>query len=60
MAKVGIGTRGMRQDVERFVRHGAQRLGAPLEARNDHARLPISHLPKPLQERLEGAGLPGV
>lgn len=51
---------GGSQDVERFVRHAAQRLGAPLETRRDHERLPLSHLPKPLQERLEVAGFPGV
>lgn len=48
---------GGEQDVERFVRLAVQRLGAPLEPRNGHERLPIAHLPKPLQERLEGAGL---
>lgn len=36
-------------DVARFVRLAAERLGAPL----DRSRLPVSHLPKPLQDRLE-------
>jgi hypothetical protein len=43
--------------VERFLRHAAQRLGAPLEARKGHVRFPIAHVPKPLQERLEAAGI---
>jgi hypothetical protein len=47
---------GGEQDVKRFVRLAAERLDAPLESRKDYSRLPIAHLPKPLQERLEGAG----
>jgi superfamily II DNA or RNA helicase len=48
---------GTEDDVARFVRQSAQRLGAPLEERKGHYRLPIAHLPKPLQERLEAIGL---
>jgi superfamily II DNA or RNA helicase len=47
-------------DVIRFVSTAAERLGAPLEARHDYYRLPLDHLPKALQERLEGIGLKGT
>lgn len=47
-------------DVIRFVSTAAERLGAPLEARHDYFRLPLDHLPKALQERLEGIGLKGT
>ena len=45
-------------DVARFVRSAAQRLGAPLDRRNGYCRLPVKHLPKPLQDRLDGIGFP--
>ncbi len=45
------------EDVARFVRRSAERLGAPLDARNGYCRLPVAHLPKPLQDRLEAIGL---
>lgn len=48
---------GGQRDVERFVGLAAQRLGTPLELWGDHARFPMTHLPKPLQERLEAVGL---
>lgn len=51
---------GSEEDVARFVRHATERLGAPLEPRRDHHRLALTHLPKPLQERLEGIGLKGT
>ncbi|MFZ5615265.1 MAG: helicase-related protein [Pseudomonadota bacterium] len=51
---------GGEEDVARFVRTAAERLGAPLEERGDHHRLPLGHLPKALQERLEGIGLKGT
>jgi superfamily II DNA or RNA helicase len=51
---------GGEEDVARFVRHAAERLGAPLEPRRDHHRVALAHLPKPLQERLEGIGLKGT
>ena len=47
---------GGREDVRRFVRLCAERLGAPLDRRKDHWRLPVPHLPKPLQDRLEAIG----
>ncbi len=43
-------------DVKRFVRLSAERLGAPLDARNGYCRLPVSHFPKPLQDRLDAIG----
>ena len=47
---------GGREDVKRFVRLSAERLGAALDRREDHWRLPVPHLPKPLQDRLEAIG----
>lgn len=47
---------GSPEDVARFVRLSAERLGAPLDVRDDHFRLPVAHFPKPLQERLGGIG----
>ncbi len=44
------------EDVARFVRLSAERLGAPLDARNGCFRLPVGHLPKPLQDRLDAIG----
>ena len=43
-------------DVARFVRLSAERLGAPLDARGEYCRLPVSHFPKPLQDRLDAIG----
>ncbi len=43
-------------DVARFVRVSSQRLGAPLHRQNGYSRLPVGHLPKPLQDRLEAVG----
>ena len=43
-------------DVTRFVRLSAERLGAPLDARDGFFRLPVAHLPKPLQDRLDTFG----
>ena len=43
-------------DVARFVCLAAERLGAPLDQRNGYSRLPVAHLPKPLQDRLEALG----
>lgn len=48
---------GGEEDVAGFVHLAAQRLGAPLEQRGGYEHFPIAHLPKPLQERLEGIGL---
>jgi len=44
------------EDVARFVRISAERLGAPLDRRNGYSRLPVGHFPKPLQDRLEAVG----
>ncbi len=44
-------------DVSRFVRLAAERLGAPLDKRKDYVRLPASHFPKPLQDRLDSVGI---
>lgn len=49
---------GGQEDVERFVRLSAERLGAPLDKRNGYWRLPVPHLPKPLQDRLDDIGFP--
>ncbi|WP_025770821.1 helicase-related protein [Thioalkalivibrio sp. HK1] len=49
---------GGEEDVERFVHRCAERLGAPLDERRGYRILPTMHLPKPLQDRLEDAGLP--
>lgn len=51
---------GGEEDVVRFVSSATERLGTPLESKRDHYRLPISHLPKAFQERLEGIGLKGA
>lgn len=51
---------GGEDDVVRFVSRAAERLGAPLERRHDHDRLPLTHLPRALQDRLEGLGLKGT
>ena len=51
---------GGEEDVERFVRTAAERLGAPLEKREGHYRLPLGHLPKPLQDQLEALGFEGT
>lgn len=48
---------GSEEDVERFVCMAAERLGAPLEKRGNWYRLPVLHLPKPLQEQLEAVGI---
>ena len=43
-------------DVARFVRLSAERLGAPLHSQNGYSRLPVGHLPKPVQDRLQAVG----
>ena len=47
---------GGQDDVARFVRLAAERLGAPLDQRNGYGRLPVAYLPKPLQDRLDATG----
>jgi superfamily II DNA or RNA helicase len=51
---------GSESDVERFVRAAVERLGAPLERCKNYYRLPTTHLPAQLQERLEAAGFSGT
>ncbi len=46
-------------DVARFVRLSAARLNAPLDERNGYYRLPVAHLPDPLQERFDAIGFTG-
>ena len=45
------------EDVARFVRRAATRLGAPLEELEEWCRLPVSHLPPTLRDRLESVGV---
>ena len=47
---------GGQDDVARFVRLAAERLGAPLDQRNGYSRLPVAYLPKSLQDRLDATG----
>ena len=45
---------GGEDDVARFVDLAASYLGAPLGKQNGCFRLPVPHLPKPIQDRLSG------
>ncbi len=47
---------GGQNDVTRFVRVAAERLGAGIEKRNGYSRLPVAHFPTPLQDRLGAIG----
>lgn len=47
---------GGQDDVARFVRLAAERLGAALDKRNGYNHLPVGHFPGPLQDRLEANG----
>ena len=47
---------GGQDDVARFVRVAAERLGAGIDQRNGYSRLPIAHFPTPLQDRLSAIG----
>ena len=47
---------GGQDDVARFVRLAAERLGTALDHRNNYSHLPVAHLPKPLQDRLDSIG----
>ena len=47
---------GGQDDVARFVRLAAERLGAALDQRNGYSRLPVGHFPGPLQDRLDAIG----
>ena len=44
-------------DVARFVRVAAERLGAPLDPHGNYYRLPVAHFPKPLQDQLDAIGV---
>lgn len=44
-------------DVARFVRLSAERLGAPLDEQDGYFRMPVTHFPKPLQDRLDANGV---
>lgn len=48
---------GGEEDVRRFVAATTKRLGAALEEKNGVFRIPVEHLPGPLRERLEVAGV---
>ena len=47
---------GGQDDVARFVRLAAERLGAALNQRNGYSHLPVGHFPGPLQDRLDAIG----
>ena len=47
---------GGQDDVARFVRLAAERLGAALDQRNGYSHLPVGHFPGPLQDRLDAFG----
>ena len=47
---------GGQDDVARFVRVTAERLGAGIDQQNGYSRLPVSHFPTPLQDRLGAIG----
>ena len=51
-----ISVLGGPDDVARFVRLSSERLGAPLDWHNGYSRLPVAHLPPPLQDRLNALG----
>lgn len=44
------------KDVARFVRVAAEHLGAPLDERGGYFRFPVTHCPRPLQDRLNAVG----
>lgn len=50
---------GGQDDVARFVHLATRRMGASLENHKKYARLPVLHLPKPLQDRLNSLGIDG-
>ena len=47
---------GGQDDVARFVRVAAERLGAGMDRRNGYSHLPVSHFARPLQDRLATIG----
>ncbi|AUT67028.1 helicase-related protein [Paraburkholderia hospita] len=50
---------GGEDDVERFVRRAANKLGAPLEPVRGHFKLLTEYLPQPIRERLSAEGIEG-
>ncbi len=54
--KKAVAVLGGTEDVERFVRHSAERLGAALDTRDGYYRLPIAHLPVEFKDRLNNIG----
>lgn len=48
------------EDVERFVRSAAVKLGAPLESMDGHYKLLTEHLPDSVQGRLAAEGFEGI
>jgi len=48
---------GGHDDVEQFLSRSVERLGAPLESLRNGKKLPVSHLPPALRDRLAGAGI---
>jgi len=57
--KKAVNMLGGEEDVLRFVKSASERLGAALEEKKGTCRIPVAHLPKPLQESLESAGISG-
>lgn len=47
---------GGQDDVARFVRIAAARLGAGVDQRNGYSHLPVTHFPAPLKDRLDAIG----
>jgi len=54
--KKTVSVLGGPQDVERFLRSSANRLGAPLNDQNGYFRFPVKHLPQQLQDQLSEIG----
>lgn len=48
---------GTEADVERFVKSVMERMGVPLEPKNEAYRLAFDHLPPVVRERLEAVGI---
>lgn len=55
--KKAVSVLGGPEEVARFVRRSVARLGAPLEELEAWCRLPVSHLPPALRDRLESVGV---
>lgn len=55
--KKAVDVLGGEEDVLRFVRSASERMGAALELKKGAFRIPMDHLPKPLKDRLDSAGI---